>query len=84
MKNAVDSGYWSCYRYNPALAEEGKNPFSLDTKDPVQDYKTFLLSETRYASLKKLYPDHADTLFDISEEQARQRREGYKALASKE
>ncbi len=84
MKNAVESGYWSCYRYNPTLADEGKNPFSLDTKDPVQDYKTFLLSETRYASLKKLYPDHADELFSISEEHATQRREGYKTLASKE
>ncbi|HHT83108.1 MAG TPA: pyruvate:ferredoxin (flavodoxin) oxidoreductase [Clostridiales bacterium] len=83
MKNAVDSGYWSCYRYNPDLAEQGKNPFILDSKEPTENYKDFLLSENRYASLKKVYPDLANQLFDLSEEQAKQRRETYKKLADK-
>ena len=81
MKKAVDCGYWSLYRYNPALADEGKNPFSLDSKDPTADYKTFLLSETRYASLKKQFPAQAEQLFDINEKEAAERREKYKTLA---
>ncbi|MBR1747756.1 MAG: pyruvate:ferredoxin (flavodoxin) oxidoreductase [Clostridia bacterium] len=81
MKKAVDCGYWSTYRYNPELAEEGKNPFTLDSKDPTEDYKTFLTGETRYASLRKLFPEAAEKLFDINEKQAAERREKYKNLA---
>ena len=84
MKKAVDCGYWSLYRFNPALADEGKNPFTLDSKDPTADYKTFLLSETRYSSLKKLFPDKADQLFEINEAQAAERREKYKNLAGQD
>ena len=84
MKKAVDCGYWSLYRYNPALADEGKNPFTLDSKDPTADYKTFLLSETRYSSLKKLFPDKAEQLFEINEAQAAERREKYKNLAGQD
>ena len=84
MKKAVDCGYWSLYRYNPALADEGKNPFSLDSKDPTADYKTFLLSETRYASLKKQFPAQAEQLFDINEKEAAERREKYKTLANQD
>ncbi len=83
MKKAVDCGYWQLYRFNPELEEAGKNPFSLDSKEPVADYKTFLLSENRYASLKKLFPAQADKLFEINEEQAKARYEGYKALADR-
>ena len=68
----------------PALADEGKNPFTLDSKDPTADYKTFLLSETRYSSLKKLFPDKADQLFEINEAQAAERREKYKNLAGQD
>ena len=56
MKKAVECGYWQLYRYNPALAAEGKNPFTLDSKEPTGDYAAFLQGEVRYASLKKLYP----------------------------
>lgn len=84
MKNAVDSGYWSCYRFNPELADQGKNPFTLDSKEPTSDYKSFLLSENRYASLKKLFPEHAEQMYEISEKQAKERRESYKKLADKE
>ncbi len=83
MKKAVDCGYWQLYRFNPELEEAGKNPFSLDSKEPVADYRTFLLSENRYASLKKLFPAQADKLFEINEEQAKARYEGYKALADR-
>ena len=84
MKKAVDSGYWSMYRYNPTLADKGENPFILDSKDPVSDYKAFLAGETRYASLKKLFPEQAEKLFDINEKEAAERRERYKAMAKKD
>ena len=81
MKKAVDCGYWQTYRYNPELAEEGKNPFILDSKDPTEDYKTFLVGETRYASLKKLFPAQAEKLFELNEKEATERRERYKEMA---
>ena len=84
MKKAVDCGYWQTYRYNPELAEKGENPFTLDSKDPTEDYKAFLVGETRYASLKKLFPAQAEKLFEINEKEAAERRERYKALAKKD
>ena len=64
MKKAVDCGYWNLFRFNPALKAEGKNPFSLDSKAPVTDYKEFLLGEARYASLTRAFPDRAEELFE--------------------
>ncbi|MEL7609187.1 MAG: pyruvate:ferredoxin (flavodoxin) oxidoreductase [Bacillota bacterium] len=69
-KKAVESGYWPLYRYNPTLAEEGKNPFSLDSKPPKSSYKDFILGEVRYASLQKQLPDVADELFEKAEKEA--------------
>ncbi len=63
MKRAVDAGYWSLYRYNPTLAEEGKNPFILDSKEPTLDYEEFLDGEVRFSSLRRTFPDNADALF---------------------
>ncbi|MBQ8495627.1 MAG: hypothetical protein IJ465_07730, partial [Clostridia bacterium] len=57
-------GYWNLFRFNPALKAEGKNPFSLDSKAPVTDYKEFLLGEARYASLTRAFPDRAEELFE--------------------
>ncbi|MFR7766899.1 MAG: pyruvate:ferredoxin (flavodoxin) oxidoreductase [Lachnospiraceae bacterium] len=56
IKEAVDCGYWQLYRYNPALAEEGKNPFIMDSKEPTGSYQEFLRKETRYTSLLKQNP----------------------------
>jgi pyruvate-ferredoxin/flavodoxin oxidoreductase len=61
-KLAVASGYWPLYRYNPLLAEEGKNPFTLDSKAPDGSLKEFLSGEVRYASLKKVFPAEAERL----------------------
>jgi pyruvate-ferredoxin/flavodoxin oxidoreductase len=80
-KKAVDAGYWHLYRYNPELVDQGKNPFSLDSKEPKTSFKEFLESEVRYASLKQGFPEVADTLFDQAEKEARQRYNAYKALA---
>ncbi len=83
QKKAVDCGYWQLYRYNPALADEGKNPFILDSKEPTGDYKTFLLGETRYASLMKARPEIAENLFKQTEEDSKDRLAMYKKLADK-
>lgn len=58
-KKAVEAGYWHLYRYNPALKEEGKNPFILDSKAPTGDFQRFLMGENRYASLKLSFPERA-------------------------
>lgn len=81
MKRAVESGYWNLYRYNPLLAEEGKNPFTLDSKDPTESYQDFLGSEIRYSSLAKQNPDIAKALFEKNEKDAAVRLESYKHLA---
>ena len=61
---AVECGYWHLWRYNPQLAEEGKNPFSLDSKEPDWDkFHDFLMGEVRYLSVKKAYPNEAEELF---------------------
>jgi pyruvate-ferredoxin/flavodoxin oxidoreductase len=83
-KKAVDTGYWHLYRYNPALADEGKNPFILDSKPPVLDYRTFLDGEVRYATLKKQFPEVADKLFDQSAADARIRLANYQRLAAQQ
>lgn len=82
-KNAVESGYWTLYRYNPQLEEEGKNPFVMDSKEPTKDFKEFLMSEVRYASLYKAFPDIADELFDKAEADAKHKYEKYLKMAHK-
>ncbi|MEG1243988.1 MAG: pyruvate:ferredoxin (flavodoxin) oxidoreductase, partial [Oscillospiraceae bacterium] len=71
--SAVKAGYWHNFRFNPALTEDGKNPFTLDSKEPSTDYKDFILGEVRYSSLKRSFPERADVLFDKSAEFARQK-----------
>jgi pyruvate-ferredoxin/flavodoxin oxidoreductase len=80
-KRAVEAGYWSLYRFNPLLKEQGKNPFSLDSKDPTADFREFLMSEVRYASLCQAFPDTAEELFEKAEKDAKDRLESYKRLA---
>ena len=83
-KRAVESGYWHLYRYNPALAEKGENAFMLDSKEPTADYEEFILSETRYTSLKKAMPEVADKLFKRAKLESQMRFSSYKRLANKE
>ncbi len=82
MKFAVESGYWHLYRYNPELKAEGKNPFTLDSKEPVGSYQDFIRSEIRYKSLQKQFPEAAETLFAEAEKEAKERYAFYKRLAS--
>ena len=75
---AVECGYWHLWRYNPALADEGKNPFSLDSKAPDwSKFQDFLLGEVRYLSVKKAYPTEAQELFDAAEQMAKLRYKSY-------
>ena len=70
-KAAVEAGYWFNFRYNPELAAEGKPAFSLDSKAPTGDYKTFLNGEVRYNSLVRANPERAAKLFEEAEEQSK-------------
>jgi len=71
MKKAVEAGYWNTFRFNPALKAEGKNPFSLDSKAPTGDYKSFITGETRYSRLQQQFPERAEELFDKAEAAAK-------------
>ncbi len=82
IKKAVECGYWQLYRYNPALAEQGKNPMTVDSKDPTGDYQEFLKGEVRYTSLAQQFPQAAATLFVQQEEDAKERLASYRKLAA--
>jgi pyruvate-flavodoxin oxidoreductase len=80
-KLAVACGYWDMYRYNPELKEQGKNPFSLDSKEPdYSKFQEFLDGEVRYASLAKGFPELAQSLYEKTVADARARRESYVRL----
>jgi len=81
MDKAVKAGYWHLYRYNPAIRREGKNPFTLDSREPAASFRDFLDGEVRYTSLKQLFPAEAEALFEKTEADARERYEKYKNLA---
>ncbi len=81
-KLAVESGYWFNFRYNPVLAAEGKDAFSLDSKEPTGDYQEFLKGENRYASLAKFNPTRAAELFASAEANAKERYEHLKKLVT--
>jgi pyruvate-ferredoxin/flavodoxin oxidoreductase len=80
-KKAVESGYWTLYRYDPRLKDEGKNPFLLDSKEPSADLKEFLMGEVRYSSLTRTFPENAEALFKKAEEDVKERYETYKRMA---
>ena len=82
-KLAVECGYWHMYRFNPILENEGKNPFQLDSKEPVwSNFQAFLNSEVRYTALRKSFPAEADELFKAAEENAKWRYRSYQRMAS--
>ncbi|WP_315331307.1 pyruvate:ferredoxin (flavodoxin) oxidoreductase [Segatella oulorum] len=77
-KLAVDCGYWHLWRYDPRLADEGKNPFQLDSKAPnFADFREFLMGEVRYSSVAKAYPTEAEELFSEAEKMAKLRYQTY-------
>ena len=75
---AVECGYWHLWRYNPALASEGKNPFTLDSKEPQwEKFQAYLDGEVRFLSLKKAYPGEAQELYDATQAAAQRRYRSY-------
>ena len=80
-KKAVEAGYWHLWRYNPLLADEGKNPFILDSKEPKGSIQEFMKGENRYLQLLKGYPDVAQSLFDKAENDLVARYNNYKRMA---
>lgn len=77
MKRAVDSGYWLLYRYDPRR----EHPLTLDSRAPSMSYTDFLAGETRYAALRRSFPENADRLFAEGEREAAERYEKYRKMA---
>lgn len=85
MKKAVECGYWHLWRYNPELKAEGKNPFTLDSKEPNSDlFRDFINTETRYTSLAKLFPEKAEELFEQAKQDSVARYQTYVEMADKQ
>ena len=80
-EQAVKAGYWHLYRHNPVLRKEGKNPFSLDSKEPTESFRDFLMGQVRYSAIAKQFPEEAEELFTMAEESAKDRLDSYKILA---
>ena len=81
-KKAVESGYWNIFRYDPRLADEGKNPFMLDGKAPSASYRDFIMGEVRYNSLTRSFPERAEKLFEKAEKVAADKYAHLEKLAS--
>lgn len=82
---AVACGYWHLWRYNPELEAEGKNPFTLDSKEPQwEKFQDFLKGEVRFASVMKQYPSEAAELFKAAEDNAKWRYNNYRRLAKQQ
>jgi len=80
-KKAVQSGYWQLYRFNPELAEAGKNPLTYDSKEPTMEYRDFIMNEVRYNALSRANPERAEVLFSAGEKAAIEKRENLKKLS---
>lgn len=80
-KEAVESGYWNLYRYKPDLIKEGKNPFIMDSKEPTKPYKDFTMSEVRFSSLFRTFPEEGEKLLSEAEKEANDKYEMYKNMA---
>ena len=81
-KKAVEAGYWNIFRYDPRLADEGKNPFMLDGKAPSASYRDFIMGEVRYNSLTRSFPERAEKLFEKAEKAAADKYAHLEKLAS--
>jgi len=81
IDQAVKAGYWHLWRFNPELTEQGKNPFTLDSKEPTESFRSFIMDQVRYSSLTKDFPQEAEELFVKAEKDSKNRYETYKRLA---
>jgi pyruvate-ferredoxin/flavodoxin oxidoreductase len=81
-KHAVESGYWNLFRFDPRLKEQGKNPFTLDSKTPTASPREFMMNEVRYNSLFRTFPDKAETLMQIHERELAEKRKYWERFAA--
>jgi pyruvate-ferredoxin/flavodoxin oxidoreductase len=82
QKLAVQSGHWPLFRYNPALAVEGKHPMQLDSKAPSVPLEKYLYNETRYTSLQQAHPEEAKKLLELAQNDVHERWKLYEAFAN--
>ncbi len=82
-KKAVEAGYWQCFRYDPRLKDEGKNPLTLDSKAPSSAYRDFIMGEVRYNALARANKDRAEELFTKAENSAKEKYERLLAQSQK-
>ncbi|MBR3355782.1 MAG: pyruvate:ferredoxin (flavodoxin) oxidoreductase [Oscillospiraceae bacterium] len=80
IKKAVAAGYWHNFRYDPRRTAQGLNPFQLDSKEPTESYRDFIMNEVRYSALTRSFPERAENLFEKAEENAKNR---YEALVER-
>jgi len=80
-KKAVESGYWFNYRFDPRLKEEGKNPFTLDSKEPTAELNDFIMGEVRYNSLYRTFPEEAKQLHAQLAQNQKEKYQRYKAMS---
>jgi pyruvate-ferredoxin/flavodoxin oxidoreductase len=78
---AVDSGHWPLFRFNPAMAKEGKNPLHLDSKQPSVPYREFIKSETRFNMLWHSHPEDAERFLEQAQREVNHRYSYYKQLS---
>ena len=81
ISNAVKSGYWHTFRFDPRLTAEGKVPFTMDSKDPTESYRDFIMNEVRYSSLARKFPEKAEELFTVAEQQAKEKYEHWQKFS---
>ena len=84
VKEAVDAGYWHLFRFDPRRADNGENPFVLDSKEPTADFREYILKENRFRSLQTLQPQIAEELYEKAEKDAKEKYEHYVRLANME
>jgi pyruvate-ferredoxin/flavodoxin oxidoreductase len=82
QKAAVQSGYWPLFRFNPALAEQGKNPMVLDSKAPALSLDKYIYNETRYSMLKLSQPEAAQKLYEYAQAEVAKRWKIYEYMAA--
>jgi pyruvate-ferredoxin/flavodoxin oxidoreductase len=82
-KKAVAAGYWHNFRFDPRKAEQGENPFTLDSKEPTESYSDFIRGEVRYTALERAFPERAVKLFEAAEVDAKKKYEKLAKLNEK-
>ena len=80
--NAVKSGFWPLFRYDPRLADQGKNPLQLDSKVPTEDIETFMYKQNRFRALRQSDPDRAGMLLEAIREDVITRWKFYEQMAN--